>query len=465
VRTDTGSQGQTVVVLDTCFSGREGTGSALVPGLQPLVPQYSIPVSTGIVLSAGRGDEFAGPLPGTSRPAFSYLLLGALRGWGDLDSDGAVTAEEALLYTRGVLVELVRTRRQTPQMTGSDPSFVLSMGRERGPDLVAMVLAGGDQGSAGVGDYETAEHVVETTQHESDEVVAEAQPEEGYRVEEQEDGDASTPAKPEQALDSQRWLEGHAGDEISPNADLDGGVLERFGYAMVRIEPGDFTMGSPRDEDGRDDDEAQHRVQLTQPFLIGVTEVTQDLYAEVMGANPSYHEGPRLPVERVNFADAAGFCNALSEMGGLTPAYQIEDDSVTWDRSADGYRLPTEAEWEYASRGGGEHVYSGSDFHHAVAWTYENSRDRTHDVGGKKANGYGLQDMSGNVWEWVWDWYRVTPEQGSVDPAGARGGFDRTCKGGAYDYAHSFSRVAKRMNVEPHKRSTSRGFRCVRSVP
>jgi TolA-binding protein len=131
-----------VVVIDACFSGRTGTGAAIVEGLQPLISvRETAGTDKALVFSAGRADEFAGALPGLSRPAFSYLLLGALRGWGDADNNGRVTAHEAVDYTRGALRALVKDRNQTPELSGGSPSDVVGLGKEAGPDLGAMVLA------------------------------------------------------------------------------------------------------------------------------------------------------------------------------------------------------------------------------------------------------------------------------------------------------------------------------------
>jgi uncharacterized caspase-like protein len=138
-----GRQARTFVVLDACFSGRTGQGEALARGLQPLiaVTAEAVKQSGATVLTAGSGNEFAGPLPGADRPAFSYLVLGALRGWGDENRDGIVTANEAVSYARQVLSATVRGRTQTPELVSPDPEVPLSQGaRENGPNISDMVV-------------------------------------------------------------------------------------------------------------------------------------------------------------------------------------------------------------------------------------------------------------------------------------------------------------------------------------
>lgn len=141
------------------------------------------------------------------------------------------------------------------------------------------------------------------------------------------------------------------------------------------------------------------------PFLLAATPITQGRYAEVTGLRPSAADGDQLPVEGVAWWDAVRFCNALSRREELAPAYRLhgDDEAVEWDTSADGYRLPTEAEWEHACRAGTtEARYGPLD---EIAWHRGNSDERIHDVGGKQPNRWGLYDMLGNVWEWCWDVY------------------------------------------------------------
>ena len=146
-------------------------------------------------------------------------------------------------------------------------------------------------------------------------------------------------------------------------------------------------------------------------------------------------------------------------MEGLEKCYSGSGSSIRFDRNCTGYALPTEAEWEYASRGGKTFKYSGSNNAREVAWYDGNSRGKTHPVGQKKANGYGLYDMSGNVYEWVWDWYGSYGSGSQTDPTGATGSSSRVLRGGACRYSEGSIRVSNRYNYGPASQYNYDGFR------
>ena len=199
------------------------------------------------------------------------------------------------------------------------------------------------------------------------------------------------------------------------------------------------------------------------------TEVTQELYESVMGENPSRIKEKNNPVENVSWYDAIYFCNKLSEKEGLTPAYSVDgitdvskwgytphneeelEGNIRQNLAANGYRLPTEEEWEYAAEGGEDYTYSGSNNLDEVGWYRDNSGYRTHPVAQKKANGYGLYDMSGNVWEWCWD----------VSPYGSDNRYDRG--GSYYDYDNR-CKVSRRDDGSAYYRFYGLGFRIVCSA-
>jgi formylglycine-generating enzyme required for sulfatase activity len=237
------------------------------------------------------------------------------------------------------------------------------------------------------------------------------------------------------------------------------------GGTMVAITAGTFEMGSA-------DDGPIHTVTLTHDFWIGQTEVTQAQYLAGTGMRPSSYSGcgSTCPVESVSWADAGVYANALSAAEGLEECYTATGGDLAASLGGDpyaceGYRLPTEAEWEYAARGGESYGYSGSDTVGEVAWTSENSGSTTHPVAGKVANAFGLYDMSGNVWEWTNDWHADYASGAAVDPAGATSGSDRVYRGGSWLNDPTNARVASRSYSAPASRYTNLGFRLSRSVP
>jgi formylglycine-generating enzyme required for sulfatase activity len=230
---------------------------------------------------------------------------------------------------------------------------------------------------------------------------------------------------------------------------------------FVRINGGTFMMGSPANEPERSDNETQHQVTVS-PFYIGKYEVTQKEYQEVMGTNPSHFKGDNLPVENVSWYDAVEYCNKRSQKEGLTPAYTIYGTIVTWNRNANGYRLPTEAEWEYACRAGTNTAYNtGAIISDNTGWYRDNSTS-TYPVGQKSANAWGLYDMHGNVSEWCWDKFGSYSSGSQTDPIGAVSGGSRVNRGGSWYFSAANVRSANRYYFYPSDRNLILGFRLVR---
>ncbi len=227
---------------------------------------------------------------------------------------------------------------------------------------------------------------------------------------------------------------------------------------MVPIPAGSFWMGS-REDDPRayDNEKPRHRVEVA-AFEIGKYAVTQKEYHMLMDNHGWKYQRDKFPVNNINWLDAVAFCNALSRSEGLTQAYMINHANVTWNEQADGYRLPTEAEWEYAVRAGTETAWSfGDDESKLVdyAWYRENLHADIHSVGQKLPNPWGLYDVHGNVWEWCWD--IVGPYLQSLPASGAR-----VLRGGSFIDVPRGLRSASRGGISPVEASRYIGFRCVR---
>ncbi|MFF0163595.1 formylglycine-generating enzyme family protein [Streptomyces sp. NPDC005263] len=217
-------------------------------------------------------------------------------------------------------------------------------------------------------------------------------------------------------------------------------------HQMITVPAGQVTLSDRRTERRWD-------VRLDS-FRLAAHPVTQEQYARVTGARPSTARGDRLPVENVSWQDAIRFCNALSERAGLPPAYRLSADgeNAEWDPDADGYRLPTEAEWEHACRADTTGPrYGPLD---EIAWYRGNADERIHEVGGKQPNPWGLYDMLGDVWEWCWDLY---------DPE-VYGSY-RVLRGGGWFDEHWSCRASVRRRSHPTFRVDDVGFRLARSAP
>ena len=258
-------------------------------------------------------------------------------------------------------------------------------------------------------------------------------------------------------------------------------------FAFKDIPAGTFTMGSPSTESCRGSDETQHKVTLSRGFKMSATEVPQGAFEALMGYNPSRFSdcGADCPVETVSWHEAAAYSNALSELDERTPCYSCSGSgtgvtcqehgafSGTKLYQCPGYRLPTEAEWEYAYRAGTTTAFynggisscGGTDPNlDKIGWYRQNSGSETHPAGKMMANTWGLYDMAGNVWEWCHDWGTTYPTTGVTDPVGTSGS-SRVFRGGGWDYDAGFCRAAVRFSYSPGGRFNSLGFRLARSVP
>jgi formylglycine-generating enzyme required for sulfatase activity len=256
---------------------------------------------------------------------------------------------------------------------------------------------------------------------------------------------------------------------------------------FVRINGGTFQIGSAGGEVGGEVNERPVHSVTVKSFYMGKYEVTQKEWMEIMGSNPSKFKGDNLPVEGVSWYDAVDYCNRRSQREGLTSSYTIDKTRrdqnnqnssdnvkwiVTWNKNANGYRLPTEAEWEYACRAGTTGPFStGSNITTSQAnydgtRPYNNNakgtyRNKTWNVGSGTANAWGLYDMHGNVAEWCWDWYGYYASGAQTDPAGPASGGYRVLRGGSYYIPANYLRSASRRNNLP---SNGNGFRLVRNA-
>ena len=273
------------------------------------------------------------------------------------------------------------------------------------------------------------------------------------------------------------------GAKLKPNSYIDSMVMIPSGIAPYQSEPiaipkdarGEYFSGYIGDTDGCDVEgavfygcqkyvdgalnyavgEGETYSNIRKPLLVGQSLITQGLYEYVMGSNPSHFKGSsELPVEKVSWFDLLHFCNTLSEMQGFRPCYYDIGSglagSAEWDRSANGYRLLTEKEWEYIAKANRPFEYSGSDDPNEVAWYRKNSKSRTLLVGTKKENSFGTYDQSGNLFEWCWDLYH--PQDAG-----------RVLRGGGWYYSASFMRAAYRNSSSPSGQAGYYGGRLARS--
>ncbi len=245
--------------------------------------------------------------------------------------------------------------------------------------------------------------------------------------------------------------------DTSNSYDLNIIPIPAFDY--VQIDPQNFLMGSLT---GNNDEKPTEIITITKGFYITTTEISQRLYRVVMQANPSIEIGDFLPVYNVTWLDAVSFCNKLSKIENLDTAYRISGGDVLWDTTSNGWRLPTEAEWELSCRAG-----TNGDFYidnlNDIAWYSDNSGYRVKPIASKLPNKYGLYDMSGNVWEWCYDYYNefYYGNRQTTNPKGPKTGKRRVIRGGAFDQGTYFARSSNR--TQPNETNGNIGFRIVRN--
>ncbi len=434
--------GRVVVVLEASFAGVGAGAETLLEDQAEGKPSAEAPADNVVIWSGAGPAGICAPLDEALHGAFTYFLIGAMRGWADgvgqEQADGRVTLGEAEAFVRRALGAIPGSS-QVPTLelgAGLDRAAVdgwtlSASAGEPGPDLARLpellAAAGGAAGATPTGTL---------------------------------------------PLPAGRYSAGEA--------------LAAHDYEMIRCCPHELGPVPEEPKVGPYTADYWTKPQEDPPtFLLGVTEVTQRLYAAVMGQNPSFFQGEDHPVERVSWFDAVRFCNRLSVVEGLEPAYRVQDDTVSWDVHASGYRLPTEAEWEAAARAGQATGFSGSDAVGDVAWYLVNAGSETHPVGTKEHNGIGLFDMSGNVWEWVWDEFggeveapedldpivaatiygrEIVPERREDEDELEESETARVLRGGSWLSVARHVHVGRRSGDNPYNRGINLGFRIARSL-
>lgn len=252
--------------------------------------------------------------------------------------------------------------------------------------------------------------------------------------------------------------------------------LENPLLSLVKIDGGTFMMGSKDDTKiAENDEQKQHEVKVNS-FELNQLEVTVWEWKQYckktntkLPKTPSWGWKDNYPITNVTWYDVIKYCNWLSKQDGLKPAYKFAGPLVVCDFNANGYRLPTEAEWEYAAKGGNKSkntFFAGSNDSNEVAWHAKNSDKRPHSVGTKLPNELGIHDMSGNVWEWCWDWYNkdyYKTEDGN-NPKGPIRGEKKSVRGGSWDSQESYLRTANRISTLPDVTNEFYGFRLAKSI-
>lgn len=457
------------VMLEACFSGQSDQGS-LMKDASPLMIVVDRPVQelpNSVVIAASGASEIATWYRERNHGLMTYFWLRAMRGEA-ADSEGRVSASGLEQYLREhvpPMAQQLRNRNQVPQVisTRADsllaqlPLSAIRTGAARILEaygsLRISIDVGGDlyidgtrQGTIPAGRIFEQEritagpHLIEIrkegyeTIHEELIVEADQQTRQTYRF-------RTVPA----ASKTPPPLGAIASSNRTGNAAVRDSAT---GIEFVRIVPGDFMMGcSANDTQCYNDEKPAHLVRLSNEFEIAKYEVTQAQWQSVMSDNPNAFKAADRPIDNVSWNDVQEF---LQRLNARQDGYR--------------YRLPTEAEWEYAARAGSTGIYAGSL--DRMGWHSQNGEGQTHPVGQKQPNAWGLYDMHGNVWEWVQDWYNDSYYGSSpaADPVGPPTGQSRVMRGGSWMYVARYASASARFRYGPDDKSNDLGFRCVREA-
>lgn len=485
---------EVLLLQDACFSGKTPAGD-LAPGLAPL---QVVDVSIGpriTVLSAARNDQYAGPLPDSSRPAFSYLALGGVRGWADLDGDGVVTSGELLRYTSDALLQTVTGRQQNPELSGSDTLAVARSAGESPPDMLTLAVArsdgrgsrrvevriGPDRLSLAEVQSQIARIRADREQSSGDRAARIAALTRDLRARALRDlahieGLLDTPTAQDR-VPLEVWLDLYGQPVVEVDAQEVRIHLEEAlpvfdalsrvpdptlthwtganGYAMRKVDPGTYALTSTPASTH------SYEVTLTRGYWLGTHEVTVELWEEVMGPSPSMGGpcGPTCPVQRVSWSEALRFANALSEREGLQACYVLTEFPPRWRRTktCTGYRLPTTVEAMLVRTAPGAHPETAAGSGGVMP------------VGQQPPSPWGFFDLEGNVAEWAWDYpYRLSKRQ--TDPIGRQSGPNATqdpkrgIVGSSYLDREPGNLLATTFGWHDH-RYDHVGFRLARTIP
>lgn len=475
---------QILLVLDVAFTGFDRRGAPLIPDTGFYGSPPALPSDPRIITLLGAGPDAVASVHGPQRlGTFTWLVLGAMRGWADGASgrpDGQVTLGEVQRYLHTSFDALGRASQDPRALYRPSLSATVigPASREQRPvhadldrfnDAPFPQLDRADVADEGGSGFSTTTYAWDLDESDGQapltfdptalqEQVAEVRPQV------QAAADAAwadlqlrlRPGDPEGARLIQAFLDRFdartyvlpAGDAVitAEQAAAARGMLRAWGQPLpprvdtVRIEPDDVLLGTPYGSPAFQPESTLHRARVTRPFLLGATEVTERLWVEVMGRHPGTERHPDRPVSLVTWVDAATFCNRLSQLDGLQPAYQITGRQVTWDPAADGWRLPTEAEWTLAAASGPAHDPDQPELSCAFSnlggspddLTCDDGSEGLSDVGRYEPDALGLFDLVGNAAEWVWDAWTPFDARDVLDPAPAAPVTRRVIKGGSY---------------------------------